>query len=148
MSARKNLSIPANPVGPTSSVLSDHASRGRRTSRALVALAGLAIATLLSGCQKADGPKDRALAICTEVIRGQARNPSSAEIPAPTDHKVSESGQALIWAHGDGLRFMNGFGAKLDTSAKCFTTPSGLAVTQLYMEDRLIYNTEGEISTR
>jgi uncharacterized membrane protein len=58
------------------------------------------------------------LLACQKRITQLAANPSGAEVPY-TKPRAVRGGFVFEWAHGDGLRLQNGFGAMVDTPGSC-----------------------------
>lgn len=85
---------------------------------------------------------------CSDFLKAAAKNPSSAEIPIPNQHQVTNSAQQLEWVHGGGLRFMNNMGAKLDTAAVCTTDASGILVERLSIDGKTVWNASTDVAPK
>lgn len=70
---------------------------------------------------------------CAAAIRGASKNPTSAKIPY-----AKTRGDLTAWAHGDGLRLQNQYGAMIDTTASCITDGRG-TVTGLSINGETIF---------
>lgn len=68
-------------------------------------------------------PEPSAYAACAAEIRSASTNPSAAKIPY-----VKTRGELTAWAHGDGLRLQNQYGAMIDSSASCITDAEGRVI--------------------
>lgn len=75
---------------------------------------------------------------CRQWVKESAKNPTSARIPAPSAvHRVA--GQIVVqWERGDGLTLMNGFGANVDTTARCRMSSDGQFLKELVVDEKLI----------
>lgn len=110
----------------------------------LLALAA-AVTLALSACNPVSPQRQKAIDTCTERMKSAAKNPSSAEIPKPDQQIETESGQRLTWNHGGGLRFMNNMGTKLDSSAVCVTSASGIVLEKLLIDGQFIWDLDAVV---
>ena len=103
----------------------------------------LVLISILAGVSSCSNPETsaqvEAMTNCREMLRNAAKNPSSADIPGPDIVKKYDAYRSLKWTHGQGLRFMNGFGAMLDSSATCETSLDGTHIKNLLIDNELIY---------
>lgn len=121
----------------------------QRFKRIAWLLAAVVVATVgLTSCKPKDPRRTDAMKSCSDFLKAAAKNPSSAEIPMPNQHKVSNSAQQLEWTHGGGLRFMNNMGAKLDTAAVCTTDASGIIVERLSIDGKIVWNASADIAPK
>ncbi len=75
---------------------------------------------------------------CRQWIKESAKNPSSAKIPEPSSvHRAGDQIEVL-WGHGDGLTLMNGFGANVDTTARCVMSLDGHFLKELVINDEVV----------
>lgn len=101
----------------------------------------LAVGTLLASCGSVS-PEQRAFREasknCQQWIKESAKNPSSVNIPDP--RAVRRAGEQIVvqWDHGDGLTLMNGFGANVDSTARCLMTLDGHFLKELVINDEVI----------
>lgn len=113
----------------------------RSPTRLATAAIILAIGTLLSSCTGVS-PEQRSLRNasknCQQWIKESAKNPSSAKIPEP--RAVRRAGDQIVvqWDHGDGMTLMNGFGANVDSTARCVMSLDGNFLKELLINDEVI----------
>lgn len=96
------------------------------------------LAALVGCAWKSPTLEQLAMQTCSEVLRMAAKNPTSAEIPAP-EAVVSETGILLEWGHGAGLRFMNNMGAMLDTHATCALEVDGVTLKWVSVDGERVF---------
>lgn len=93
---------------------------------------------ILTGCKQS--PEQVAQVVCQEALKQAAKNPSSAEIPPgivePLSFVTDGTGYSVTWGHGKGLRFQNGFGAMLDSTAMCIVRDG--KVTRLGIDEKMV----------
>lgn len=75
---------------------------------------------------------------CQQWIKESAKNPTSARIPAPSIVHRAADRIVVQWDRGDGLTLMNGFGASVDTTARCLMSADGQFLKELVIDDELI----------
>lgn len=111
----------------------------------ILAVALISISML--GCSNPEKTAEiNAVTNCREMLRNAAKNPSSAEIPGPDVTKKHENYRSFSWTHGKGLRFMNGFGAMIDSAATCETSLDGTHVKNLLIDDDLVFQDAGSLA--
>ncbi|MDT3447828.1 hypothetical protein ROW33_03965 [Stenotrophomonas maltophilia] len=75
---------------------------------------------------------------CQQWVKESSKNPSAAKIPQPASVR-SASGQIIVqWEHGEGLTLMNGFGANVDSTARCTMSSDGHFLKELVINDEVI----------
>lgn len=100
----------------------------------------LAAVMLAAGCtSKEERAYQQAFASCSEMLKDAAKNPSSARIPTGAKKGTRDRGITLWWGRGSGLAFMNGFGAMIDSSAMCSTSPDGSKVQELVIDGSAVF---------
>jgi hypothetical protein len=75
---------------------------------------------------------------CQQWIKESVKNPSSARIPDPVSVGQANGQIVVQWRHGDGLTLMNGFGANVDTTARCAMSLDGHYLKDLVINDEVI----------
>lgn len=100
----------------------------------------LVAVALAAGCtSKEERAYQQAFASCSVKLKDAAKNPSSARIPEATKRGKRERGLTLWWDRGSGLAFMNGFGALIDSSSMCSTSPDGTKVQELVIDGSAVF---------
>lgn len=113
----------------------------RSPTRLATAAIILAIGALLSSCTGVSPEQSslrNASKNCQQWIKESAKNPSSAKIPEP--RAVRRAGDQIVvqWDHGDGMTLMNGFGANVDSTARCVMSLDGNFLKELLINDEVI----------
>lgn len=75
---------------------------------------------------------------CRQWIKESAKNSSSAKIPDPSSVHRAGDQIVVLWAHGDGMTLMNGFGANVDATARCAMSLDGHFLKELVINDQVI----------
>lgn len=75
---------------------------------------------------------------CRQWIKESAKHPSSARVPGPSRVQTFSDSIVVTWVAGEGLTLMNGFGANVDTAARCTMSKDGVFLKELVIDGQLV----------